>query len=123
MIRRPPRSTRTETRLPATTLFRSTTDQGTGFVHIAPSHGEDDFYLGQEHGLPVPDMVDPDGRYYEHVPLFAGMAVLTADGEEGEANGADRKSTRLNSSHQCAARMPSSAFTKKKKTNNHTNTD
>jgi isoleucyl-tRNA synthetase len=65
-----------------------TTEQGTGFVHIAPSHGEDDFYLGREHGLPVPDMVDPEGRYFEHVPLFAGMAVLTADGEEGEANGA-----------------------------------
>jgi len=25
--------------------------------------------------------------YFEHVPLFAGMAVLTPDGEEGEANG------------------------------------
>ncbi len=65
-----------------------TTEQGTGFVHIAPSHGEDDFYLGREHGLPVPDMVDAEGRYFEHVPLFAGMAVLTSDGEEGEANGA-----------------------------------
>ncbi len=65
-----------------------TTEQGTGFVHIAPSHGEDDFHLGREHGLPVPDMVDEAGCYFEHVPLFAGMAVLTADGEEGEANGA-----------------------------------
>ena len=65
-----------------------TTEQGTGFVHIAPSHGEDDFYLGREHGLPVPDMVDAEGRYFEYVPLFAGMAVLTSDGEEGEANGA-----------------------------------
>tara|TARA_A100001037_G_scaffold306211_1_gene349950 strand:- start:1202 stop:3550 length:2349 start_codon:yes stop_codon:yes gene_type:complete len=65
-----------------------TTEHGTGFVHIAPSHGEDDFHLGRAHGLPVPDMVDEAGCYFEHVPLFAGMAVLTPDGEEGEANGA-----------------------------------
>jgi isoleucyl-tRNA synthetase len=65
-----------------------TIEQGTGFVHIAPSHGEDDFHLGRAHGLPVPDMVDEAGCYFEHVPLFAGMAVLTPDGEEGEANGA-----------------------------------
>jgi isoleucyl-tRNA synthetase len=65
-----------------------TTEQGTGFVHIAPSHGEDDFHLGRAHGLAVPDMVDGSGCYFEHVPLFAGMAVLTPDGEEGEANGA-----------------------------------
>ena len=65
-----------------------TTEQGTGFVHIAPSHGEDDFHLGRAHGLAVPDMVDGDGCYFEHVPLFAGMAVLTSEGKEGEANGA-----------------------------------
>jgi isoleucyl-tRNA synthetase len=65
-----------------------TIEQGTGFVHIAPSHGEDDFHLGRAHGLPVPDMVDEAGCYFEHVPLFAGMAVLTPDGEEGEANSA-----------------------------------
>jgi isoleucyl-tRNA synthetase len=65
-----------------------TTEQGTGFVHIAPSHGEDDFHLGRAHGLAVPDIVDGGGCYFEHVPMFAGMAVLTPDGEEGEANGA-----------------------------------
>ena len=31
-----------------------TTEQGTGLVHIAPSHGEDDFELGARHGLDVP---------------------------------------------------------------------
>ncbi len=65
-----------------------TTEQGTGFVHIAPSHGEDDFHVGRAHGLAVPDMVNGDGCYFEHVPLFAGMAVLTSEGKEGEANGA-----------------------------------
>ena len=34
-------------------------------------------HLGRAHGLPVPDMVDGNGCYFEHVPLFAGMAVLT----------------------------------------------
>ncbi|MDH3739326.1 MAG: class I tRNA ligase family protein, partial [Alphaproteobacteria bacterium] len=64
-----------------------TTETGTGFVHIAPSHGEDDYRLGLEHGLPVPDMVDEDGSYFDHVPLFAGMVVLTDEGKDGNANG------------------------------------
>ncbi|HEX9648593.1 MAG TPA: class I tRNA ligase family protein, partial [Alphaproteobacteria bacterium] len=51
------------------------TDQGTGFVHIAPGHGEDDFELGRRHGLEVPATVGDDGRFYDHVPLFAGEHV------------------------------------------------
>ncbi len=38
-----------------------TTDQGTGLVHVAPSHGEDDFELGARNGLDVPDTVAEDG--------------------------------------------------------------
>ena len=64
-----------------------TIETGTGFVHIAPSHGEDDYRLGLEKGLPMPDMVDESGCYYDHVPLFAGMAVLTDEGKDGNANG------------------------------------
>jgi len=64
-----------------------TTETGTGFVHIAPSHGEDDYRLGLEHNLPMPDMVDEAGCYFDHVPLFAGMAVLTDEGKDGNANG------------------------------------
>ncbi|MDA8232473.1 MAG: isoleucine--tRNA ligase [Magnetospirillum sp.] len=60
-----------------------TTDTGTGFVHIAPGHGEDDWLLGKEHGLPVPDTVQPDGRYYPHVAIFAGQNVL-AQGKNGK---------------------------------------
>ena len=40
-----------------------TDDAGTGFVHIAPSHGEDDWKLGMANGLPVPETVLPDGTY------------------------------------------------------------
>jgi isoleucyl-tRNA synthetase len=65
-----------------------TMDQGTGFVHCAPGHGEDDFRLGMAHGIEVPRTVDEDGSYYDHVPIFAGKLVLDADGNPGDANGA-----------------------------------
>ncbi|WP_041795856.1 isoleucine--tRNA ligase [Pararhodospirillum photometricum] len=53
-----------------------TADQGTGFVHIAPGHGEDDYFLGRAHGIQPPDTVDGDGLYMAHVPLFAGQHVF-----------------------------------------------
>ena len=36
---------------------------GTGFVHIAPGHGLDDYHLGSEHGLPIYSPVDDDGKF------------------------------------------------------------
>jgi isoleucyl-tRNA synthetase len=65
-----------------------TMDQGTGFVHIAPGHGADDFTLGLRHGLELPHTVDADGRFLERVPLFAGRTVYDQDGKEGDANDA-----------------------------------
>ena len=65
-----------------------TTDQGTGFVHIAPGHGADDWELGTAHGIEVPQTVSEDGSYYDHVPLFAGKRVLTLAGKKGDADGA-----------------------------------
>ena len=65
-----------------------TMDAGTGFVHIAPGHGADDFQLGKAHGLEVTDYVAPDGAYRDFVPLFAGKRVLNDDGSEGDANAA-----------------------------------
>ena len=64
-----------------------TTDQGTGFVHIAPGHGADDWILGTANGIEVPDTVGEDGAFLDHVPLFAGARVLTDDGRQGDANG------------------------------------
>ncbi len=55
-----------------------TTEQGTGFVHTAPGHGEEDFALGRAHGLEVPDTVADDGRFNAWVPLFAGLYVHKA---------------------------------------------
>jgi len=40
-----------------------TADTGTGFVHIAPGHGQDDYNLGRAHGLPIYSPVDDDGRF------------------------------------------------------------
>ena len=55
-----------------------TTDQGTGFVHTAPSHGLEDFALGQEHGLEVPRLVQEDGHYVDHLPAFGGLHIFKA---------------------------------------------
>jgi isoleucyl-tRNA synthetase len=63
-----------------------TMDAGTGFVHIAPGHGSDDWSLGRKHGLEIPQTVGADGAFFEHVPLFAGTRVLTQEGKEGDAN-------------------------------------
>ncbi|MEM7653691.1 MAG: isoleucine--tRNA ligase, partial [Pseudomonadota bacterium] len=67
-----------------------TTEQGTGFVHIAPGHGTDDYELGRAHDLAIPQTVSEDGSYYDHVPLFAGKRVYTAYGKMGDANNAVR---------------------------------
>jgi isoleucyl-tRNA synthetase len=63
-----------------------TEDAGTGFVHTAPGHGEDDFMLGQRHGLEVPRTLDDEGRFYPSVALFAGKIVYTQKGKTGDAN-------------------------------------
>jgi isoleucyl-tRNA synthetase len=72
-----------------------TADTGTGFVHNAPGHGEDDFdlllSLDRDYPKKNPDafsLVQPDGCFAPGVPLFAGMRILTAEGKDGEANGA-----------------------------------
>jgi len=88
-----------------------TDDAGTGFVHTAPSHGQEDYAVWLKHNFgfselnsiihpyvqrridaTIPDMVDPDGAYYDHVPLFGGLKVLETEGKKagkfGPANNA-----------------------------------
>ena len=65
-----------------------TPEAGTGFVHTAPGHGEEDFELGRRVGLEVPRTVDEDGSFFADVPLFGGKRILTPDGKDGDANGA-----------------------------------
>ena len=64
-----------------------TDETGTGLVHIAPGHGQDDFELGMQHNIEVPFTVNEGGVYYDHVPLFAGKRVLDEKGKDGNANG------------------------------------
>jgi isoleucyl-tRNA synthetase len=65
-----------------------TTEQGTGFVHIAPGHGADDYELGTAHAIEVPQTVAGDGTYFPHVPVFAGKRVYRPNGKAGDADGA-----------------------------------
>ena len=62
-----------------------TAEDGTGLVHTAPGHGADDFVVGQEYGLDVPQTVGPDGLFYDHVPLFAGAHVYKVHTQVVEA--------------------------------------
>ncbi|MGB3314005.1 MAG: class I tRNA ligase family protein, partial [Albidovulum sp.] len=63
-----------------------TDDAGTGFVHTAPSHGDDDYQLGLKHGLPMTYNVEPDGSYRKDLPIFGGEAIIQSDGKDGPAN-------------------------------------
>ncbi len=56
-----------------------TTEAGTGAVHTAPGHGEEDFQVGREYDLPVTNPVGADGRYLDNVELFAGEFVWAAN--------------------------------------------
>src|SRR3546814_8637617 len=126
MIRRPPRSTRTDTLFPYTTLFRSAIrhkNEAHSVVvrsTVAPRTTEErvapklEAIVGREIGNGLGLCFNPEF-------LREGAAVrdffappFTIVGKVGPGNCAavealDRKSTRLNSSHKCATRMPASA--------------
>src|SRR3546814_15547759 len=87
MIRRPPRSTRTDTLFPYTTLFRSPTR----FEHRKPSgdlsHRQSKKGVRRRTGRAVAPC---------SLPMLCPLAVVIREGKQREG---DRKSTRLNSSH------------------------
>uniref|UniRef100_UPI003F6B1F0D isoleucine--tRNA ligase n=1 Tax=Roseicyclus sp. TaxID=1914329 RepID=UPI003F6B1F0D len=63
-----------------------TDDAGTGFVHTAPSHGDDDFEIGRKHGLPMTYNILDDSSYRADLPFFAGERIIKEDGKPGGAN-------------------------------------
>ena len=63
-----------------------TDDAGTGFVHTAPSHGDDDYQMGLKYRLPMTYNVEADGSYRADLPLFGGQHIILPDGKEGPAN-------------------------------------
>jgi isoleucyl-tRNA synthetase len=56
-----------------------TTDAGTGAVHTAPGHGQEDFVVGLKYGLPVDNPVGSDGCFLPNTELFAGESVHKAN--------------------------------------------
>jgi len=62
-----------------------TDEDGTGLVHTAPGHGAEDYEVGRAAGIEVPRTVADDGRFYDHVPLFAGDHVYKVDGKVADA--------------------------------------
>ncbi len=56
-----------------------TVDSGTGVVHTAPGHGQDDFVIGQKYGLEVANPVGDNGVYKADTEFFAGQHVFKAN--------------------------------------------
>jgi len=56
-----------------------TDSSGTGIVHIAPAHGEDDYRASMQHGIPMVKVVDHAGRYTEEATDFTGRFVKDCD--------------------------------------------
>jgi isoleucyl-tRNA synthetase len=62
-----------------------TTESGTGLVHTAPGHGQEDYLVGQRYGLPLLSPVDADGNFTAEAGQFAGLNVL-GDGNQAAIN-------------------------------------
>ncbi len=56
-----------------------TLDAGTGCVHIAPGHGQEDYVVGMKYGLPVLSPVDEKGRFTEDAGVCVGQKVFEAN--------------------------------------------
>jgi isoleucyl-tRNA synthetase len=56
-----------------------TLETGTGCVHIAPGHGQEDYEIGMKYGLKNYAPVDDEGKFTEEVEEFAGQFVFDAN--------------------------------------------
>ena len=56
-----------------------TTEQGSGIVHCAPSHGPDDFNLCLNNNIKALETVDDDGRYTKNIIKFEGIHIFKAN--------------------------------------------
>ncbi|WOG83392.1 hypothetical protein DCAR_0102567 [Daucus carota subsp. sativus] len=69
-----------------------TTESGTGLVHTAPGHGQEDYVTGLKYGLPVISPVDDDGKFTEEAGNFIGLDVL-GDGNAAVIEYLDKQSS------------------------------
>ncbi|KAL5208548.1 hypothetical protein ABZP36_032983 [Zizania latifolia] len=53
-----------------------TTESGTGLVHTAPGHGQEDYLTGLKYGLPIVSPVDDEGNFTAEAGQFNGLSVL-----------------------------------------------
>jgi isoleucyl-tRNA synthetase len=65
-----------------------TDDAGTGFVHTAPSHGQEDYevFVARNWIERMTYNVGEESEFLDHVPFFAGLQVFDRKGKEGKAN-------------------------------------
>lgn len=56
-----------------------TLETGTGCVHTAPGHGQDDYVIGKKYGLPILSPLDEDGKMTEEAGQFAGLSTNEAN--------------------------------------------
>ena len=56
-----------------------TLEQGTGIVHVAPSHGPDDFNLGLKNNIKAENTIDDNGHYTSIIKKFEGTHIFKAD--------------------------------------------
>ena len=56
-----------------------TLEQGTGCVHIAPGHGQEDFECGLKYGLEIYSPVNHQGKFIDSLPLFGKKYVFSAN--------------------------------------------
>jgi len=68
-----------ERRVPVILGDHVTTEAGTGAVHTAPAHGQDDFVVGEQYGIEVYNPVGGNGVYLEDTEFFGGQHVLKAN--------------------------------------------
>ncbi|WCJ23497.1 Isoleucine--tRNA ligase [Euphorbia peplus] len=67
-----------------------TTESGTGLVHTAPGHGQEDYVTGMKYGLPLFSPVGDDGKFTEEAAQFSGLDVL-GDGNSAVVKYLDEK--------------------------------
>src|SRR3546814_5473852 len=117
MMRRPPRSTRTDTLFPYTTLFRSLYSEDLGVemgIYETPyeDFGRLTYAMWRACRLVIDTGIHHMGWTRDQALAYLRERTALSEHEvttEVDRYISDRKSTRLNSSHQCASRMPSSA--------------
>ncbi|HVF16412.1 MAG TPA: isoleucine--tRNA ligase, partial [Steroidobacteraceae bacterium] len=68
-----------ERTVPAILGEHVTLDAGTGAVHTAPGHGQEDYVVGLKYKLKIENPVGSDGRFVEGTPFFAGEKVFDAN--------------------------------------------